>query len=250
MNIFAHKAITRWIGTGILLGLCLSSVVWAAAPAQDPMGGQQAVPMMEDEFQFIPGTWGLYKLTPQEGSESQMRFSVMEEVRQRRGRAFWVEIEIASSTNPTVVTRVLLPETESGPGDAKKAYVQIEGYRPFEVPRKYLRPNQKKKQEGVGEFTKFKTLGEPEEKTVEWKGRTLQATVVKSRDQDGNPVTVTISKEAPPLSILMMDSSAVGMELLDWGTGAETQLTGKPIGLWRWVFGLVVNAAAEGSPEE
>jgi len=248
MKRFIQKYFSGGIRIGFLFGLCLCSRVWAA-PTPDPMSGQQAIPMMEDEFQFIPGTWALYKLIPKEGPESQMRFSVLEEVKQRRGRAFWIEIEIVSSTNPTVVTRVLLPETDNGPGDAQKAYVQIEGYRPFEVPRKYMKSNPKKKQQGVGEFTTFESIGEPEDDTIEWKGKTYSISVVSALDQNGNPVTVATSKDIPPLGILLVDSVDMKMELIDWGTDAETRIVGKPVGLWRWIFGLVVNAVADGETE-
>ena len=62
-------------------------------------------------------------------------------------------------------------------------------------------------------------------------------------DPQGRPATATISREAPPLCVVKLDSPDTRMELLDWGTGAKSKLTGKPVGLWRWVWGVAWQAA-------
>ena len=203
--------------------------------------------MLGQEFRFVPGSWGVYKLTGKEGAgEHKMYFAVLDEVKQRKGKkTYWMEIEVYTNDQPAVVTRILVPDTGEGPGDAQKAYVQIAGYRPFEVPRKYLKPNPKKKQEGVGQFMKYDLSGEPEEKDLQWKGRTLKATTVEARDSEGRPTEVTVSLEAPPLCIVKLDSPDAKMELLDWGTGAKTKIVGKPVGMWRWVWGVAVQAAGD-----
>lgn len=211
----------------------------------NPMQGQQPLPMLGSEFRFAPGSWALYKLAGKESAEAhKMYFAVLDEVKQRKGKkAYWMEIEVYTNDQPAVVTRLLVPDTGEGPGDAQKAYVQIAGYRPFEVPRKYLKPNPKKKQEGVGQFMKYDLSGEPREKTLQWKGRSLKAATVKARDAKGNPTEVTVSLEAPPLCIVTLDSPDTKMELLDWGTGAKTKIVGKPVGMWRWVWGVAAQAA-------
>jgi hypothetical protein len=157
-----------------------------------------------------------------------------------------MEIEVYTNDQPTVVTRVLVPDTGNGPGDVQKAYVQIPAYRPFEVPRKYLKPDPKNKQDAVGQFVKYDLASTPAEKEITWKGRKLKATTVDATDAQGQPTTVTISTEAPPLCVVKMDSPGAKMELLDWGTNAKTKIVGKPVGLWRWVWGVAVNAAKEG----
>jgi len=244
MNQSRFCSFVQWVGLGLAGFMLLAP---AAMAEQDPMQGQTPVPMMGSEFRFVPGTWGMYKLTGTgDTPESKMVFSVLDEVKQRKGKAYWMEIEVYTNDQPAVVTRVLVPDTGEGPGDALKAYVQIIGYRPFEVPRKYLKPNPKKKQEQVGQFLKYDLAGTPKEKTIQWKGRSLKATTVDATDAQGNPTTVTISMEAPPLCIVKLDSPEAKMELLDWGTGAKTKIVGKPVGLWRWVWGVAVQAAQKG----
>lgn len=213
----------------------------------DPLQGQQPVPMLGQEFRFVPGSWGVYKLTGKEGTgEHKMYFAVLDEVKQRKGKkAYWMEIEVYTNDQPAVVTRLLVPDTGAGPGDAQKAYVQIAGYRPFEVPRKYLKPNPKKKPEGVGQFAKYDLAGEPSERTIEWKGHSLKATTVDATDAQGTPTKVTISIEAPPLCVVKLESPDAKMELLDWGAGAKTRIVGKPVGMWRWVWGVAVQAAGD-----
>ena len=246
MNKRFTGSFVRWVGVGMVGGFFMVSSA-RAAEQKDPMQGQKPMPMVAGEFRFVPGAWGMYKLkSADDPQEYKMYFAILDEVKQRKGKAYWMEIEVYTNDQPAVVTRVLVPDTGEGPGDALKAYVQLTGYRPFEVPGKYLKPDPKKKQEGVGQFVKYDLAGQPEENEIEWQGRKLKATTVDATDAQGQPTTVTISTEAPPLCIVKMDSPQAQMELLDWGTGAQTKIVGKPVGLWRWVWGVAVSAAAEG----
>jgi hypothetical protein len=240
---------TRWT---LMVCMAIGLVAGRAAAQEgpDPMQGQKPVPIVGSEFRFVPGSWGVYTLkNVADKQEYQMRFSILDQVKQRKGKAYWMEIEIESADNPTVITRMLVPDTGNGPGDPTKAYVQIDGYRPFEIPRKYLRPDPKAKQEPVGQFIPFELVGDPETKTLQWKGRSLEATTVEATDEQGRSTTVVASLDAPPLGIVKLNSPDVKMELLDWGDGAATRITGKPVGLWRWVWGVAVTAARDGAPE-
>ncbi|NLD90585.1 MAG: hypothetical protein GX634_09645 [Lentisphaerae bacterium] len=237
----SRKSWAYWLWT-VVIGLGLLAPV--ARSAEDPLQGQQPVPMFGNEFQFIPGVWGRYRLTGKEvPAGSQMYFAVLEKVPQCKGQAFWIEVEVYTNGHSAVVTRLLVPDTGAGPGDAHKAYVQITGYRPFEVPRKYLRAYPKQPQKQVGRFQKYNLAGEPKESALTWRGRPLKVTTVEAIDPQGRPATATISREAPPLCVVKLDSPDTRMELLDWGTGAKSKLTGKPVGLWRWVWGVAWQAA-------
>lgn len=246
MKNLLFRSTGRWLGMSLLfLGGQRASAVAQQGP--DPMQGQTPAPMVAQEFRFVPGSWGLYKLTHgDDPQETQMYFAILDEVRQRRRTAYWMEIEVESAESPKVVTRLLVPDTGEGPGDAQKAYVQIEGYRPFEVPRKYLKPDPKKTQDSVGQFAKFDLKGDPKEKAITWKGRKLKATTVDTVDAQGRPTQITISLDAPPLCIVKLNSPEANMELLDWGTGAKTKIEGKPVGMWRWVWGVAAQAMREG----
>ena len=230
----------------VLAGLVCVSSAWAA-PEQDPMAGQQPIPMMAGEFQFRSGTWARYLFKPSDQPSSELEFSILDQVKQRRGTAWWMEIDITSQETDDVVTRVLLPETDTGPGDAVKAIVQIKGYRPFEVPRKYLRPSPKKADANqVGDFTVYTPTGDPIAKQFTCNGRTINGMTVKALDPEGRPITIDVSPDVPPLGIVAIHSPDVTMDLLDWGDNAKTKISGKPVGLWRWVFGVAVNAAKQG----
>lgn len=230
----------------VLAGLVCVSSAWAA-PEQDPMAGQQPIPMMAGEFQFRSGTWARYLFKPSDQPSSELEFSILDQVKQRRGTAWWMEIDITSKETDDVVTRVLLPETDKGPGDALKAIVQIEGYRPFEVPRKYLKPDPKKADANpVGDFTVYTPTGDPVAKQFTCNGRTINGMTVEALDPDGRPITIDVSPDVPPLGIVAVHSPNVSMDLLDWGDNAKTKISGKPVGLWRWVFGVAINAAKQG----
>lgn len=231
------------------LAFCGAGLGLAGGPA--PTQGQKPVPMVGERFSFTPGSWGQYRIRAKATNEEyQVAFAVLEEVRQRKGRAFWLEVETEVSGQPAVVTRLLMPETDQGPGDALDAIVQIAGYRPFQVPRGYLKPDPKGGQEQVGELVSYLQAESSEPKPTPWKGRTLNASTVKATDSQGRPVAILVSEEAPPLCILSLDAPDATMELLDWGTGAKTRITGKPVGLWRWVFGLIVQGGRTGQAPE
>ncbi len=223
-----------------------SAVFASAQQSPDPMQGQKPIPMLSEEFRFVPGSWGLYRLkSTGEVAEAQMYFAILDEVKQRKGTAYWMEVEVSVKGQPTVVTKILAPDTGNGPGDAKKAYVQISGYRPFEVPRKYLNPNPKKNQPTVGQYARYDLLGEPKQIDLTWKGRALKAMTVDAKDSEGRPTSILLSLEAPPLCLVKVDSPEADMELLDWGMNAKTKIVGKPVGLWRWIWGLIFTAAKE-----
>ncbi len=233
----------RWLWVAVAGFLLLPASLKAQ---QDPMQGQKPVPMVAGEFRFVPGTWGLYEMNTAGDPQTQrIYFAILDEVKQRKGKAYWMEIEAYANDQPAVVTRMLVPETGAGPGDALKAYVQLTSFRPFEVPRKYLKPDPKKKQDGVGRFVKYDLANKPKAEEITWKGRPLNATTVAATDAQGQPTSAIISADVPPLCVVKLDSPDAQIKLLDWGTGAQTKIVGKPVGMWRWVWGVAVSAAAE-----
>ena len=226
---------------------------WLAAGACMGAGevqGQKPLPMWANGFRFQPGTWGVYDVQSKGTAETyRVYFAVLEEVAQRKGQAFWIEIEVATTSTPAVVTRILTPVTTNGPGDAMEAIVQVTGYRPFTVPHRYLKPDPKGKGEQVGQFIRFSMPANPTFKTIDWRGRNVQAVDVRVTDPQNRPVQVLISEEAPPLCILRFDGPDATMDLLDWGVSAKTKITGKPVGLLRWIMGLF-GSALSSAPSE
>lgn len=239
----------RCLSRGLIVAW--SWVVACSCLSAGEIQGQKPVPMIADGFRFQPGTWAVYSVEPKGTAETyRVYFSVLGEVAQKKGKAYWMEIEVTTTGTPAVVTRMLSPDTGKGPGDVQEAIVQVAGYRPFTVPRKYLKPDPKNDSEQVGQFVRFNMPAEPAVRTINWRGREVQAVEVRVTDPERRPVQVLVSEDAPPLCILRFDGPDATMELLEWGVGAKTKITGKPVGMWRWMAGLFSSAVTSDAQTE
>ncbi len=228
-----------WVGTGVfLMGGGMAGV------AQDmPVKAQPPVPIVGSAFQFVPGTWATYKLKPADGSPgTELYFAVFEKRKRFRRVSYWMEFEVVSKDTPPVVTRMLVPDTGEGPGAAAKAYVQIEGYRPFEVPRSFLKPDPHAHGgQAVGQFATLKGGAVVRETWLQRKGQRLKVALVEAVDAEGRAVQVAVCEEVLPLGVVRLRSPELEMDLVDWGEGAVSKIVGKPVGLWRWLCGVVAD---------
>ena len=101
------------------------SVLWAA----DAIPGQRTMFMVPEIFLFSPGTWAEYNLLDRETQESyRMWFAVLERENHKGTPCIWMEVDIRLDGQPRVVTRFLAEETDSGPGELKKAIVSVEKF--------------------------------------------------------------------------------------------------------------------------
>jgi hypothetical protein len=234
-----------------ILILAVSWLTIGSCLGASDIQGQKPVPLFTDGFRFQPGTWGIYDVQPKgTAATHRIYFAVLEEVTQKKGKAYWMEVEVTTADTPAVVTRLLLPATTNGPGDALEAIVQVAGYRPFTVPRRYLKPDPKSKSAQVGQFIRFTMPTGPVVQSIDWKGRTVRAMDIKVMDANEQPVQVVVSEEVPPLCILRFDSPDTLMKLVDWGNGAKTKIIGKPVGMWRWIMGLFGSAMSGSTPAQ
>jgi hypothetical protein len=222
---------TRLIPIIALAGsLCLPV---AAAEAKQTIPGQQSMVILEGNFQFIPGSWADYTILDKAKNETyRMLMSVLEQENYKSLPCRWLEIEVAMKDQPTVVTRILATETKDGPGDLQKAVVQVEGYSPFSVPRKFL---QGKDQE-VAKVEPARVVKRLERKTISHLGKTIQAWVVEAQTAQGQNVSAVVSEELPPFCLYQAETDDTRMTVNDWGLGASTRIKGEPTSFFLWII--------------
>ncbi len=206
----------------------------AAAPeAKQNIPGQQPMVIIEGNFRFIPGSWADYTILDKAKNETyRMLMSVLDQENYKGLPCRWLEIEVAMKDQPTVVTRILATETKNGPGDLQKAVIQVEGYSPFSVPRKFL---QGKDQE-VAKVEPARVVKRLERKTLSHLGKTIQAWVVEAQTAQGENVSAVVSEELPPFCLYQAETEDTRMTVNDWGLGAKTRITGEPTSFFLWII--------------
>ncbi|HEX9901555.1 MAG TPA: hypothetical protein VGB72_01715 [Acidobacteriota bacterium] len=218
----------------LLLVLAASlSLPAAAAEAKKTIPGQQSMVIIEGNFQFIPGSWADYTILDKAKNETyRMLMSVLDQENYKGLPCRWLEIEVAMKDQPTVVTRILAAETKNGPGDLQKAVIQVEGYSPFNVPRKFL---QGKDQE-VAKVEPARVVKRLERKTLSHLGKTIQAWVVEAQTAQGQNVSAVVSEELPPFCLYQAETEDTRLTVNDWGLGAKTRIIGEPTSFFLWIL--------------
>jgi len=205
----------------------------AAAETKQNIPGQQPMVIIEGNFRFMPGSWADYTILDKAKNETyRMLMSVLDQENYKGLPCRWLEIEVAMKDQPTVVTRILATETKNGPGDLQKAVIQVEGYSPFSVPRKFL---QGKDQE-VGKVEPARVVKRLERKTLSHLGKTIQAWVVEAQNAQGQNVSAVVSEELPPFCIYQAETDDTRITVNDWGRGASTRIKGEPTSFFLWII--------------
>jgi hypothetical protein len=205
----------------------------APAAKQEKIPGQKPLMIVGDAFQFTPGAWGAYEIRDSARNESyRMVIAIMEKEKKQKKGTTWMEIEVESKDNPTVVTRFLAEETPQGPGTLIEVVVQVQGYSPFKVPKKYFTG----KNSQVGAPVSSQIVRRLEKKPFRIAGRTVLGWEVEAEDPKGNRTHAVVSEEVAPIGVIEAQTQEVKMSLLDWGTGARTRITGKPRGFTLWIL--------------
>jgi hypothetical protein len=185
-------------------------------------------------------------------TDSRLYFALDQRVKQGDKPALWIEVEVTQAGQPAVLTRFLAEETADGPGRLLDCIVQIKGYDPFRVPKSYLN-------EGKGDAPKFQTLtlptvatgSAPRKTALTVNGRRLQVYEVDGKDEQGRPIRAVVTEEVPPLALVSVTTPDVTMQLVDWGSGVQSKITGKPSSLWWWItkqIGKAFSAGDAGAP--
>lgn len=214
---------------------------WIEAGEQIP--GQKPMPMIEGAFQFSSGAWAdydMYDKAKQQGYR--MKFvTLTREFRQGQPH-IWMEIGIEMPDQPRVVTRILAEETTSGPGEVREVIVQMDGHKPFSIPKSFLKDDEKE----VGQLQPFMSQEKLERRTVTHNGRTFEVWHVQAVDEQGLRMTAEVSESLPPLGIYQADTAEMNMRLVAHGLGAQTAIQGEPMDFWLWIMDQIGSALSGG----
>jgi hypothetical protein len=208
------------------------------AAKADKMPGQKPLMLIGDTFQFTPGAWGSYRIQDKAKNESyRMVISILDKEKKQKSGTSWMEVEVETKDNPTVVTRFLAEETPQGPGKLLKVIVQVQGYAPFNVPGKYF----KGKNAEVGATVPAQIVRRLEKKSFPAAGRPVTGWEVEAEDQKGKRCRAVVSEEIAPIGIFEAETDEVKMSLIDWGAGAHTRITGTPRNFTIWILEQMAN---------
>ena len=215
----------------LLLVIILIALPGAALAAD--IQGQKPVMFIGNAFQFVPGAWSSYYVHDKEKNEHYiMHMATLERLKQDGKQCSWMEIEMLPESGPSVVTRLLVEETKQGPGDLLEVIVQVKGYSPFTVPRKYYEGENKE----VGEFRTTQIAKRIARRTFDLSGRSIAAWEVEAVDDKGNMTEALVSEQVLPIGVIMAETSQAGMYLKDWGLSAKSKISGTPINFYLWLM--------------
>jgi hypothetical protein len=203
------------------------------ASGAEKIPGQKPLLLIGDKFQFIPGSWATYRIQDKTKNESyRMYIAVLEKDKKNKPPASWMEIGVESTGNPAVVTRMLAEETPQGPGKMLKVVVQVAGYSPFNVPKKYFQG----KNAEVAPTVPAQILKRLEKRTFKAGTRQVEGWEVEAEDARGSRTRGVVSEEVLPIGVLEAETDDVKMSLEDWGMDARTRIQGTPRAFSLWIL--------------
>ncbi len=235
---------------GILLGWFSPMVQTGLSEAAEPPMPSHAPPIIVgDVFQYIEGAWAEYDVLDKTDDTAYiLRMSILgqEQVRRtwfsRRRPHRWLEIDVQMPEEPRVVINVLARETSGGPGDPREMILQIEGYDdPIRFGRMWLRGSDEEIVDADYEWTRQ----DVDEEIITHGDRSFTAWRVQSKADDGTTVEAVVSEDLPPFGLYFVETNEQRMSLRDWGLGAQSSITGQPIGLTRWIARLMRSGELE-----
>jgi hypothetical protein len=213
--------------------LVLLPIASLVATAAEKIPGQRPLMIVGETFQFIPGAWGRYTILDKQRNESyRMYISILPREKKQKTGTSWMEIEVETRDTPKVVTRFLAEETPCGPGRLQKVIVQVQGYAPFNVPKKYFTGDDAQ----VSPVIPAQTLKRADKSLRPVAGRQVTAWEVEAEDAGGNRTRAIVSEEVPPIGIVAAENNDILMSLEDWGTGAVSRVSGTPRSFTVWIL--------------
>jgi len=210
-------------------------VVWLAAVVVGaglfvPQGqtaeieGQRPMMIVGDSFQFTPGAWSSYYVHDRAKKEYyRMYIATLERLTRDGKPCSWMEVGVTPEKDPSVVTRFLVEETRSGPGEILDVIVQVQGYSPFTVPESFYRGEEK----DVGNFKGTAVAKRLARRVIPLGGRSVNAWDVEAVDDKGDILEALVSEEVSPIGVIMAESPLIGMYLSDWGGGPDRRSRGR-----------------------
>jgi hypothetical protein len=219
----------------LTLMLCLLAAAGSLWPAENQVPGQKPLVIIADTFQFTAGSWARYHILDKKKNETYiMSIAILNREPVKGKPCSWLEVEVLMKGQPRVVTRILAEETKQGPGEIQSAIVQVQGYDPFSVPKKFLKPD--KPEDQVAPIKTATVIKKLQRRPVGPPGRQVQAWDVEAVTQDGQDIRAVVSEEIPPIAVYDVESPDMRMTAEDWGLGAKTKIEGTPIPFWLWLL--------------
>lgn len=213
--------------------LALILISFPGAVLAGDIQGQKPVMFVGDTFQFVPGAWASYYVHDKGKDEHYvMHMATLEKLKQDGKQCSWMEIEMLPESGPSVVTRLLVEETKRGPGDLLEVIVQVKGYSPFTVPKKYYEGENKE----VGEFHATQIAKRIARRTFDLSGRSIAAWEVEAVDDKGNKTEALVSEQILPIGLVLAETSQTNMYLKDWGVNAKSRIDGTPMNFYLWLM--------------
>lgn len=235
----------------ILAGIILISLsqMGAVNAGEPPMPGNPPPILVGDVFQFVEGAWAEYEvLDKSDNSTLVLRMSILGQERarssmfSRRQTYRWLEIDVRIPDEPRAVINYLAEETDEGPGAPNQMILQIEGFRdPIRFGRMWLRGSDEPVVDAAYEWTRQDVA----EEVITHGDRSFTAWRVQAEAEDGTTAEAVVSEELPPFGLYFAETNEQRMTLLDWGMGAESTITGEPIGLTRWIARQIREGVSE-----
>ena len=220
---------------GVLVALAAAAVaVMAAATAHGAdIEGQRPMMIVGDAFRFTPGAWADYLIHDREKQEYyRMSIATLERISREGKPCSWMEVGVTPEKGPPVVTRFLVEETTTGPGEIYEVIVQVRGYEPFTVPESFYRGEDR----DVGNFRAAAVARRIDRRVVPVAGRTIAAWDVEAVDAGGAMMAALVSEEVAPIGVVLAESPQIDMVLSDWGSGAKTKIEGTPVNFYVWLM--------------
>jgi len=211
--------------------------------ARQTIPGQKQLIVIGDSFRFVEGSWASYKIFEKAKSqEYTMQITILERLVKKGKPLRWMEIAVEMPDQPGVVTRMLVEETPQGPGELNEVIVQVAGYSPFRVPKKYYRDPENREAGRVQPAVIRKRLDQCD---ADCGGQIVSAWELEAEAADGTPLTAVVSEEVPPIGVCSAENSDMSMRLTAWGSGAKTAIHGSPRSFTLWVLEQLAEGLAK-----
>jgi hypothetical protein len=221
------------IGVLVVLTVAAVAAMTAATAYGADVEGQRPLMIVGDAFRFTPGAWSDYLIHDREKKEYyRMTIATLERFKRDGKPCSWMEIGVTPEKDPPVVTRLLVEETKSGPGEIFEVIVQVRGYEPFTVPESFYNGEEK----DVGQFKGAAVAKRIERRVIPVAGRSIPVWDVEAVDAGGAVMAALVSEEVAPIGVVMAESPQIDMVLSDWGTGAVSKIEGTPVNFYVWLM--------------
>ncbi|RPI21148.1 MAG: hypothetical protein EHM61_25460 [Acidobacteria bacterium] len=221
----------------ILLLVLLLTAGNGAAGVQEkghPIPGQKQFIVIDDSFRFIQGAWASYTILEKAKQQDYtMQIAVLEHVVKKGKPLTWMEVAVEMPGQPGVVTRMLVEETPQGPGEISEMIVQVAGYSPFRVPKKYYNDPKTRQAGAVQTVVSRKRLNKCD---VDCGGQTVSAWELEAEAADGTPIRAVVSEEVAPIGVCFAETADVAMRLTARGSDAKTGIHGSPRSFTLWIL--------------